>query len=242
MNRSIAKELSNCLAQMSLGNRRKRQRRRAAQAVTQMPTRRPRRKRRNNNRTPGTQGSSRVNLIGRGLPLGDVVISRSELLTVPATTVSTTLLHPSNYPWLKSLAAVFERYKYLKLDLEYRPLVGANTNGNVALGVDWTTDSQTVSKVGATFVVDSDHYRAASRSTVLALTPSVDTPLWQRVPRVVVPRALLQSRAWYNTAAPASGSSNPYDFAPGFLAAIATAKDSGEVWIHYTVHFSGTHA
>lgn len=168
------------------------------------------------------------------------MLSRSELLTTPDKGAATVALHPMNFPWLKVLSGVFERYKFLKLNLEYRPLVGANTSGSSAFGVDWMTSSVSVEKRDGLYRVFSDKASTATKATILALTPSVDTPQWQRVPRVVVPKSLLQSRAWYLTTTPTDATI--YDWAPGYLASFFSNKDAGEIWVHYTVHFSGTHS
>lgn len=181
---------------------------------------------------------AQVTPLARGLAAGDVVVSRSELLTTVGTTVATAILHPSNFPWLGNLAKVFERYRFVSLQLEYRPLVGANTAGSVAMGVDWTTSSMSLVS-SPTGQMHLKGYKAADRTDILALTPSADTPVWQRIPRISVPTGLLQSRLWYDTSTPTTTSIIP-DYAPGYVASTSTVDKAGEVWVHYRIHLSGT--
>lgn len=248
MNKSQARGLVNCLERLSLGNGRRRRRSRRARAqprvVVAAPAVAPRRQRRRarrqaTNSTPGTQGAAQTVNMGRSLAQGEVVVSRSELLTTPGTDVAGVVLHPANFPWLKKLALVFERYRFQNLRLEYRPLVGANTDGYAAFGVDWGTSSMSVSLVGSQWHISREHLKSADKTNVLALTPSVDTPVWQRVPSLVVPQKMLQARLWYDTLTPASPIS---DYAPGYVQSIATAASKGEIWVHYTAHFAGTRA
>lgn len=177
--------------------------------------------------------------MARGLPTGDIIIARSELLHTTKKAGVTTLLHPSSFPWLKSLAKVFERYRFVSATLEYRPLVGTTTAGSVTMGVDWMTSTVKLALNENGILTAS--LKAIDKTGILALTPSVDCPVWQRVPRVVVPSQLLNTRLWYNASAPAADS-DVENFVPGYIVSLSTNDTDGEVWIHYKVHFSGTHA
>lgn len=55
----------------------------------------------------------------------------------------------------------------------------------------------------------------------------------------MVPRNALNTRLWYNTKLTES-IADATDFAPGSLWSISTANSVGEIWVHYTVHLSGT--
>lgn len=235
MNKKFTRDLLNCLNNMQ----RRPKRSKKANGGQARPRARPRRRKpRRTGPTPGTTGVAQVTPLARGLAAGDVVVSRSELLTTVSTSVATAILHPSNFPWLANLAKVFERYRFVTLQLEYRPLVGTTTAGSVAMGVDWTTSSMALvsSPTGQLYLKG---YKAADRTDILALTPSADTPVWQRIPRIAVPSGLLQSRLWYDTSTPGSGAVIP-DYAPGYVASVSSADKAGEVWVHYKVHLSGT--
>lgn len=205
--------------------------------MPQPPPMPQRQRRRRGNPTPGTQGALGVRSYGRGLANGDIVISRSELLATTTSTPTATSLHPSSFPWLKTLAKVFERYRFVSVALEYRPLVGTNTAGSSSMGVDWMTNS-------IKLMLRDDglhpHLGTADKSTILALTPSVDGPSWQRVPRLNVPSNIINSRLWYNAKAPAKDE-DVESHVPGYVAYMSTSDNAGEIWVHYKIHFSGTH-
>lgn len=204
--------------------------------------------------TPGTQGSSSSQPLGassrkkktkkRGSPgnisQGEVTISRSELLTdvtTDATTGSTggsKVLIPNSLPWLANLAKAFERVRWLSLQIEYRPAVGANTDGTMALGFDWGTPHVKQEVDGWCLV------HAIDKASVLACTPCADGPVWSRN-RLTVPTTRLQSRAWYELSEDVKD--NFFDYSPGSLcwyAKGATSKTMGELWVHYRLQMSGT--
>lgn len=173
--------------------------------------------------------------------MGEVTVSRVELLQTVTTgsdgaASGSVVLAPFNMPWLVNLAKAFERIRWIACALEYRPTVGANTDGSIAVGVDWGAKSLTVADGRLTTL------GAIDKSGVLACTPSVDTPVWARVPRIVVPAARLQSRAWYELVENVTTVAL-YDAAPGslvFYANGAANKTVGELWVSYTVVLSGT--
>nr|UUW06590.1 VP3 [Cat Tien Macrotermes solemo-like virus] len=223
------KQLRDCLDSMSPGAspRRRRRRQRRAQGapapeavVAPQPRPRRQRRRRRASRAPVEPSS--------GVAQGDVVVSRSELLDTVSTDPTSLLLHPDNLPWLKNLAKAFELYRWISVVLEYRPLVGTYSNGAIAMGADWGTQSAKLDKGKLV----SSKVAAISREAILAMTPSVDTPQWKPVARLPLPTTRLQGKRWYDCAT-ADG--------PGYVANISTTnKDCGEVWLHYKVHLTGT--
>lgn len=186
-------------------------------------------------------GPSQMNRMGRGITAGEVVVSRRELLaTLTNKDGLNVLLVPANFPWLKTLVKVFERIRWHKCNLEYRATVGANTNGSVAVGVDWMSQSSTAVELDELWVVDP--LTAIDKSAVLACTPSFDTPVWQGIRSMPIPASRLQSRLWYEITdnVPTTSLS---DYAPGSIK-YKSSYDSGggEIWIDYTVRLSGTRA
>lgn len=114
--------------------------------------------------------------------------------------------------------------------MEYRPLVGTQTAGAVAIGMDWSATEVTVEgdrlvRVGA----------APTRDKALACTPCVDTAVWQRVPSMILPGDKLRQKAWYSLTKAAAID------AAGYVDVVPTTTDTvGEVWLHYTVELAGT--
>lgn len=81
------------------------------------------------------------------------------------------------------------------------------------------------------------------RPTVLAYTPNMDTPVWQRVPNIVLPASRLMSRNWYEIQE-TSDKTALLDLASGsvagYLSTSVANKVYGEVWINYTIVMTGT--
>lgn len=214
--------------------------------------------------TPGTTGSA-VTIVAAGssqgkkkkkgapkLERGEIQISMLELLSTVKTgadgnVAGSVLIAPSNCPWLSNLAKAFERLRWHSVTLEWRPTVGANTDGCFAMGFDWGEKSASaveLREVGGREVFSADDPTAIDRTAVLACTPCVDTPVWQRVPNFVVPGSKLQSRAWYEIPAdPKTTTIAVYDQAPGSIIYNCTGaanKTMGEVWIRYSAKLFGT--
>lgn len=211
--------------------------------------------------TPGTSGNVQVVPLipgrarskrGRAGPSpsvgGEVVISRSEFLVTIKTGADGTLggslvLSPVNFPWLSNVSKCFERIRWRSCRLEYRPAVGANTDGTIAGGIDWGAKSAKASLLIIGGKLALQETAAVARDQVLATTPCFDGPVWQRVPNFQVPAARLQSRAWYEIPPDASSDIPVYDQSPGTLlyhAQSSANKTVGEFWVHYTVVLSGT--
>lgn len=214
--------------------------------------------------TPGTSGSFMVQPLlptsgkkrrrkrkGSGgtpqasLASGEVVVSRSECLGRIATAAAASrggsfVLCAESLPWLANLAKAFERLRWQSMRLEYRPAVGANTDGLMALGFDWSNSSvKAVQQDGRAFLsLAAD----PSRDGVLACTPNADGPVWQRMPLMSIPAQRLNSRAWYSIPEDAT-KADLFDYSPGSLVYFvdgAASKNYGEVWCHYKVTLSGT--
>lgn len=204
--------------------------------------------------TPGASGSAFVQPLGAGskprrrgkkksatnnIAQGEIVVSRSELLTTVTTgddgTVgSSKVLIPASLPWLANLAKAFERVRWLSVQIEYRPAVGANTDGTIALGFDWGTPTVKAVEGGWQLVHTID------KAAVLSCTPCADGPVWSKN-RMSVPQPRLQSRAWYELSEDVKD--NFFDYSPGSLCWFsqgAAKKTMGELWVHYRLQMSGT--
>lgn len=150
-------------------------------------------------------------------------------LTLPASAVDNMGhfdLLPSSFSFLKSLFKSFDRVKWHKLNLYYKPAVGTTYGGLVSLGMDWDFASRDV-----------------SRSTMSGFTPNASFAAWSDTEKspMVLPANRLQSRAWYT---PNNG--EYVDKGPGKIHwavkgdSGATSKTFGEVWATYTVSLMGT--
>lgn len=136
-------------------------------------------------------------------------------------------LNPSSsvMPWLAGLVKSFEQIVWHKVQFTWVPMVGTTVAGSIAMGMDW-----------ASKLSDTD----ATRAKVVALSPVLDTPLWQRA-NLNLPNSRLQSRRFYTT-----DTSDPYDSCPGTLLVNVTtdseraSKTDGEIWVEYSVSLFGT--
>lgn len=175
---------------------------------------------------------------------GETILSRRELLATVKTEATvdsasgSAVLDPINFPWLGNIAKAFERSRWEACSLEWRPAVGANTDGTVAVGVDWGETSASVVKVGEYFTP----LGAIERASVLACTPVVDGPVWQKA-NLSLPTSRLQSRQWYEIPTSTTTSIAVYDRAPGTIlwhAQGAKGKTFGEIWVNYRLRLNGT--
>lgn len=164
---------------------------------------------------------------------GEIVLTRHELvrtIKMPAgkgEVVDYIDLVPSNLAFLKTFIAVFERIKWHKCHIYWKPAVGTTYGGLVAYAIDW----------------DSSGNTSLNRSQVCAYTPNASHAIWQDSQRtpLVLPAAKLMSRQWYT---PDVG--EIVDKQPGrvMIAASGTSSNSeqvlGELWAQYTVTLAGT--
>lgn len=83
---------------------------------------------------------------------GQMTIARSELVVTvksgaDGSASGKIMLQPDQYPWLKQLAAAFEKVKWRKIHVFWKPAGSAMTTGQIAVGMDWdATDSASVTE------------------------------------------------------------------------------------------------
>lgn len=202
-----------------------------------------RRKRQKAKKTPGTasvgvsvpfrrRGGNRGGRAGDG----EITISRKELfksITTDATGKKSDYadLVPSNFNVLKHLAKSFERIKWLKCHVYYKPAVGTTKGGLITIGVDWDFSAPEATKI--------------TRLVATGFTPSSTCAIWDDMEdrKMVLPANRLMSRQWYHEIS--TGTSDRYDEAPGRLVYAVETSDAlnslvGEIWVEYTVVMSGT--
>lgn len=164
---------------------------------------------------------------------GGMTIARRELLMEVAIAANKDAvykmadLRPDNFHFLKGIAKSFERFRFTKLNIYWKPAVGTTYGGMVAIGIDWDFSDNT----------------AQTRADITSYTPSQSFSCWSDTERtpLVLPPSRLQSRNWYATSA------TTFDGGVGRLKIAAngetspnTSKTVGELWIDYRVQFSGT--
>lgn len=186
-----------------------------AKAMAKVSLKPKQKKRRNNRRktrsTPGTTGQTTQQ------QQGSVTFSRLEYVADVKDSGSFDLC-PSSFPFLKGLSANFELYRWTKMEVQYKPAVGTNTAGAVTIGVDW-----------------SNKKTKKTRPEISALTPMMDTPVWQ-MSKLTLPSSRLQTRKEYILE-----SDDVNDKQPGALLWKSSSSSAvGDLWISYTVHLFGT--
>lgn len=184
------------------------------------PKRRRQRKRKNNvaNNTMAQDGA--------------ITLTRTELIDSLRIPANSSAAHghidiiPDSFSFLKNLFKSFERLRWKKFNVYYKPAVGTSYGGLVTVGVDWD-----FSGTGDT------------RTQVASYTPTFTVAAWadnQNRPMVLPPNRL-QSKNWYTPR-----SDDWEDKGPGRLAwAVEGAGNTnevtlGEIWVAYTVQFMGT--
>lgn len=135
---------------------------------------------------------------------------------------------PSNLSFLKQFE-MFDRVRWNKLHLFYKPGVGANFNGFVSYGVLWGFDKATIS----------------SRSDISALTPNMSHAVWfdGEARSMVLPQSRLQTRPWFTPADSDSVEKGPgriFVAAESSGATNAAAQAVGELWADYSVTLTGS--
>lgn len=160
---------------------------------------------------------------------GDIRIKRNELVREIKTSAAGEYkdqfdLNPTSFTFLKNLYGSFERYRWHKIHVYYKPAVGTTTDGLVSYGFDYT-----LSKTGL------------SRPQISALTPNTSHAVWadSTARPLVVSNAMLMSRAWYVD----GGDSVDKSTARCCIAANSSpSKVLGEIWVSYDIQMSGTRA
>lgn len=132
-------------------------------------------------------------------------------------------INPDSFSFLKGISKSFERTRWLKLHVYYKPAVAMTTGGLIAIGMDW--DSATSPK---------------DRAAVSAFTPSMHTPVWRDTSGtpMVIPSGKLQSRLWYS-----HHSKLVLEAQPGILRVVGNTSvniDVGEIWVAYELQMQGT--
>lgn len=188
----------------------------------------------NPNPVRARRGRARVgSRVGNG---GRIVLQRDELLVQVKTSpqkgesVFSVDLKPSSgvMPFLFRLATCYQRIKWTRAHISWRPACGTSTNGIISYGVAYNNTRQ-----------------VSTRELVTSLTPCNDHPVWQStgVAPLVIPSDMLMSRKWYSLN---SGSDDPFDQQMGkFYVGLSHDVDPqgqsrGEFWISYTVEMEGT--
>lgn len=155
------------------------------------------------------------------------VVKRELLDTVKTTTnqyIASVILHPDKLPWLGALAKGFDRIKWHRAKIIWRPSVGAMESGSIAIGIDWDSNAA-----------------ALDYKNTVALTPVMDSPVWQST-TLPLPSGKLQTRKEYHIRKDTNESD--YDKAPGYALIVTEgAKQNttiGHVWLEYDVSLFGT--
>lgn len=171
--------------------------------------------------------------IGNG---GRIRLQRDELLCTVATSEKTAetvfqkalVPGPGLMPFLFRLSSCYQRIRWLRAHITWRPCCGTSTNGIISYGVAF------------------NNTRAVStRELVTSLTPCNDHPVWQNSGNapLVIPGEMLMSRKWY---ALNTNGADAYDqqigtFCVGLSHDQTEGKESrGEFWISYAVEMEGT--
>lgn len=137
-------------------------------------------------------------------------------------------LQPSDFPFLKGLGKSFEKVKWTKIHVYWKPAGSLTTTGLLAIGVDWDAD---------------DDFKAPSRENILAYTPNISCPVredCQRSP-LKLPAVRLRQLGWLTP----DGGGNPATRRPATLVYSLSSNISsnnlvGEIYIDYAVQMTGT--
>lgn len=167
---------------------------------------------------------------------GEVTLSRKEMLadvilkSGQKEATLTKYLYPDTsggqMKWLSGLAKSFDRFKFHKIHIFYKPAVSAMVTGRVSIGIDWNQSISTPTAESAT-----------------ACTPAMQCPVWEDTEGrpLILPRSRLQNVTWYRV-----GNGTGTDRGPGnvvlYLSSATATADvlMGSLWIDYTITFSGT--
>lgn len=178
--------------------------------------------RKRKNRAKGAVGGQGVLSFARKEKVADVTIRKA----VTADSGSFDIV-PSSFTFLRQFT-MFDKVKWNKLQLFYRPGVGATFNGFVSYGVLWDFSKS-----------------SANRDQISALTPNMSHALWfdgQQQP-MNLPTAKLQTRPWFTP----DDTKDVIEQGPGRVFWAATTTDTaaadrvvGEIWADYSIVMTGT--
>lgn len=164
--------------------------------------------------------------------LGQITLNRMELIrSVKVESSKETAdyidLVPSNLVFLKQFS-MFDRIKWNRASVVYKPAVGATFGGMVSYGVLWGFDKS-----------------PKTRGEIAALTPNQSHALWYdggSTP-MVLPTAKLQTRPWFTP-----DDADSVEKGPGRLCYVSSTSETGktagtevgELWLDYSVTMTGT--
>lgn len=149
---------------------------------------------------------------------GTIRFSKTELLVSIEGNNGNVVLSPNSFPFLRNLSSSFERYRWEKLIIHYKPSVGSVVAGAITFGVDWSHVSLKTDRAG-----------------ISAYSPVYDSPVWQ-TGKLVLPIVKLASRREYILDAV-----DVNDASPGTLCWASTNKAAvGDLWIEYSITMLGT--
>lgn len=136
---------------------------------------------------------------------------------------------PASFNFLKQFS-MFDKVRWNKLHLFYKPGVGATTNGMVSYGIQW----------------DFSHLEPTNRTSISSLTPNMTHSVWQdgSATPLVCPPSRLQSKPWFTP----GDSEDKMEKGPGMIMLAVTKPEVnqtmdftvGELWADYSVTMTGT--
>lgn len=177
--------------------------------------------------------------------MGECILSHTELLTTLSSTTDTKgaglVMCPgfigggknTSPSLLNGIAQSFERYRFTKVNIQYRPSTGTTSNGDVSVGVDWNCRVATA----VTDAIATSYY------------PNFSGALYDRN-WLEIPKGRIMSRLWLGTSKSAPTNDQAYDVAPFALvwflntpgATAAKPIVAGKLWISYDIVFDGPRA
>lgn len=172
-----------------------------------------------------------------------MVLRREEMLldvTLSANTSDSNgsvVLALTNFPWLRTVAGSFERYKWKRLNIHWRAAGGFNKGGLIAIGMDWS------SQMSSAYTKPNLNANS-ERQKVLSLTPHMSLPISATSINKMLglPTRMLNSRNWYDaTKTDDEGAVGTLRYAAK-CDADTVARFIGEVWVDYEVVLQGTRA
>lgn len=228
MNKQVLNQLVNALSAATISGKKKRRKRKSAGQNSQMravvpvagammPNSGSKRRRRKKQKV-GVGSSSDGSLrLKRSCKLLDVTVTKGK-----SGAGFSTQLNVRNLPWVKKIAAAYDRVHFNGVSVEYRSAVGTTTNGMVAYGFDWSNNSK----------------QPANRDAVQGYAPFMDHAVWASPGTMVLEPSRLNAMQWYQMDVDTLA-------APGYVNCYvnASATDGdllvGELYVHIDVTFTG---
>lgn len=191
----------------------------------------PKRKRRRSRKTPSKRASlGPARITGSGVGSSDIVITKTEMVDVVkvaagAATASGTVKFTTDgdLPWLKVMAASFERSQWRAIRVHYKPGCAMTQAGRITLGFDWDWSGE-----------------ATTRAKISAYQPNCGGAVFKECSMSVPLNRGPQK--WYMAKA-----TDPVNKGPGEVVWAVDASTTaelvvGEIWVDYTVVLSGPRA